>query len=169
MFKSFIQFLCEIKKAKNSGNYVSIKTTLEKGDVEIGNGVFTKSPHVTLMYSPDTSIEFKEIDKVLENFKEPITAIFEGISIFGDSDNAGSNAVVLRLKSEKLHEIHKELQALGLTHTYDFEPHLTYAYKLSKDEAETLKNELEGVYNGKEFTLDGFTNEHIDKEWVTSE
>ena len=98
MFKSFIDFLTEAKKSTLRGNYVSVKTSLERGDADIGNGVFTKSPHVTLMYSPETEIEFKEIDKILKKFKEPMTAIFEGIDIFGDSESEGNKAVVLKLK-----------------------------------------------------------------------
>lgn len=169
MFKTFSEFLVEAKNSSPSGNYVSIKTKLEQGDVDLRGGVFTKSPHVTLMYSPDTQIEFSKIDKVLEKYDQPITAKFSGISIFGDGDSEGDSAVVLRLESEKLHEIHKELQKLGLKHTYDFEPHLTFAYKLNKEAAEELKNDLEGKFNGKEFTLKIFTNEYIDKEWVSSE
>ena len=173
MFKSFNDFLTEAKEPR--GNYVSIDTTLEDRGLNLGKeGVFTKSPHVTLMYSKNTNKTDSSVNQVVGRFPQQVSATFGGVKIFDDSD--GKHAVVLGLVCDELHTMHGELSSAGLVHSYDeYEPHLTYAYNLTRDEAEALKIELEAIYGtelepkkGQEFVLSGYNVQAVQKNWATS-
>lgn len=168
MFKSFSDFLNEAKDPR--GNYVSIDTQLEDLGLPLGEkGVFTKSPHVTLMYSKSTNIPDASVNKVVGSFPEKVSATFGGVKIFDDGDD--KHAVVLGLVSDELHTMHGALSTVGLKHSYDdYEPHVTYAYNMSRPEAEILKTELEAIYGTKDttFNLSGYKVKAVQKNWATS-
>lgn len=163
MFKTFGEFLSEAKEAK--GNYVSINGELANEGLDLGTGVFTKEPHVTLIYSKESNKSLKDIQKVIDTFPEKVTAEFDSMEAFDDGD---LYALVLKLKSDELIAMNKKLEDAGLKHSYDYQPHMTYAYNLPKDVCERLKKELANRYKGKTFTLSCYNNNYIIKDWATS-
>lgn len=76
--------------------------------------------HCTLMYSKEHPIDTKGLDFKGKRFK----AQMKEVRYWDGHDNAGY--IVLSLKSNGLHEAHKELKDRGAIHSFDeFEPHIT--------------------------------------------
>lgn len=160
--KTFREFIME---NTSKGNYVSINGELKDEGIDLGSGVFTKSPHVTLMYSKDSNVPMKDVQKVIDQFPEAVEAEYESMEQFNDDDKY---ALVLKLKSDQLHEMHEQLKDIGLTHSYDYQPHMTYAYNLTEDECNRARKELETMYEGRKFTLSGYNNQNVIKDWATT-
>lgn len=163
--KSFTEFLHE---QESTGVYVSIDTDLEQM-VEFKEGIFTKRAHCTLMYAEEQSFnEFKlKINSIVDYYAgKTIEGTCESIEAFDDKE--GTCALVLKIDSEMIREIHGKLKALGLIHSYDdFQAHVTYAYRINKSDVDRLKLMLQQKFANKKFTFMNFTVEPLDKNWVT--
>lgn len=141
---SFKQYLLESVK----GNYVSIGVkspieipSLEKifGGSKICAG---NDQHVTLMYSKETDLDNREILASLQKYDELITAKIDGVAAFDAVPKEGERdeklcTIVVKLKSPTLDKIFKELQDIGLKHSYpDFAPHISLIYDLPIEDKE---------------------------------
>lgn len=168
MYKTFDDFIKDsINESEGkAGNYVSIGASLHQENIDLRGGIFNREAHATLMYSEFTEVDLKTVQEVLDTFQAPITAKFEGVEVFDDSGNPGNAAVVLRISSPFLNEIHTRLQQIGLKHSYDFSPHITYAYRLDSESAKLMQSDLNGIYEGMEFVLSGFDNTEVNKNWI---
>lgn len=163
MFKNFEDFLNEAEMPH--GNYVAVGGKLDQSGIELNSGKFTKEPHVTLMYSENTSVPFDKVSKVLEKYGD-VKAKFKSTELFDERD-LPTVAVVLTLECEALHEMHKALKEAGLKHSFDdYHPHMTFAYRVEKEDGKELQATLNSMFKDKTFDLSGWTNTKINKNWA---
>lgn len=125
-----------------AGNYVAINVDTNAFDVlGIANDL-PYTPHITLMYSPDTNLPHDELEHMVDNMTSIVLARTilirpTGVDMFEDSNVEYS--VVLLVNNSCLRYTHQLLNLRGLHHTYpEFQPHLSLAYNVPKLQAEEL-------------------------------
>jgi 2'-5' RNA ligase len=176
--KTFKEFLTEAKEPM--GNYVSIDNTTELPDMKLeqhfgGSHVCDfKDQHVTLIYSKETSVPLNNIASVIKNFPVIVKANVSGVAAFDSlpkedgSRDVKECTIVLKLKSEVLNKIHKQLKSAGLEHSYDeFSPHISLLYNLPIEEKQKAIDLISKYISKKPITvqLSGYKNNKIIKDW----
>jgi 2'-5' RNA ligase len=171
---SFREYLMESVK----GNYVSI-------DVDrplIIPSLAEKFPtakicideqHATLMYSETTDIADETIKAFLSKYSKPFKINLGTVEAFDSPMDDGSKselcAIVVKIESNLLSEIHSGLKKLGLKHSYaDFQPHISVLYKLPMaDKNAALSCVRDNIEKGAELMLKGYNIDAIDKSWAS--
>jgi 2'-5' RNA ligase len=171
---SFREYLLESVK----GNYVSI-------DVDkplIIPNLAEKFPtakicideqHATLMYSETTDIADETIRDFLAQYYKPFKVKLGNVEAFDSPTDDGSKselcAIVVKIESSILSEIHSGLKKLGLKHSYtDFQPHISVLYKLPMtDKDAALSYVRDNIENGAELMLKGYNVDPINKSWAS--
>lgn len=160
------------------GNYASIKCKFPDiiAEVNPNTGKINKDPHVTLIYSKESDLDPSNVLETLNKNKGIIVAEVIGAAKFDSTPKEGERddnlaCIVLKLKSQKLDRIHKDLKEMGLTHSYpDFSPHLTLYYNVDREEAEnwvkTLNKNKDVI--GSMIELKGFESANIITGWNES-
>lgn len=163
-----MQYFCEATGVF-PGNYVSLKCVLPEISVKIHSGTLTppEKHHITLVYSDSTCVSHKTIKNVLTQVDPKMELIGTSFDAFPDSKNPGKSALVLKIESPLLQNIHSCLVSIGCKHSFPtFEPHVTLAYGVDNDEVEKL------VSSSNQVTIfikgTGFTVEKIKQNWVDS-
>lgn len=126
-----LQHLLEFKAP--SGVYVAVRPdqdTRERihkffKDADIPGLIDPSEYHVTLMYAPTQDLDKYDIPEDVSADTGPGSAKFGGYALYGDN----KDCLVMKMKSDMLHHMHKRLTDMGLKHTYEYSPHLTLSYK----------------------------------------
>lgn len=176
MIKSFKEYLAEAKDT-NTGNYVSVGCLMPEisKDLELKSGNPNKEPHVTLIYSKESTENPKDILSDIQvrfGTKEILCGVieaakFDSLPKKGERDE-NKACIVLKLKSKKLEDIHEFLKGKGLKHSYpEFSPHLTLFYDVDSDEANTVVSTLNatGALDGLTINCSGFKSNTIIEKW----
>lgn len=167
------QLFTEWRKQKHAGNYVSVDVLGLPTDLIKGvDGSINRSPHITLMYSPKTSILPEKIDSVLKNFDVSgkygtvvSSEVFDSPSKDGEQDKK-LGCIVLKVNMPELDKIHQSLKDAGCKHTYDdFTPHATLMYNVPIDQAKSAVDTINKNLGVVKLKLGKFNNEPIDKDW----
>jgi hypothetical protein len=171
---SFREYLLESVK----GNYVSV-------DVErplIIPDLAEKFPtaklcideqHATLMYSETTNISDKIIQDFLANYSKPFKVNLGAVEAFDSPTDDDSKselcAIVVKIESNLLSDIHSGLKKLGLKHSYtDFQPHISVLYKLPMaDKSAALSYVRDHIDKNMSIMLKGYNIDAIDKSWIS--
>lgn len=105
-------------------------------------------PHISLMYSPGTTLNAEEIKAKVENYEvwnmlQDSTVKPLAVEIFESAE--GGHSVVLRFFDPLINALHFLLQIEGLTHSYNphYNAHMSISYGMTKEESETLKEKAE--------------------------
>ena len=128
------------------GNYVAINADTNAFDV-LGIANDLPTPHITLMYSPDTNLPHSELAQMVDNMSSMVLARASllrptGVEMFENTD--GGYSVVLIVDHSCLRYTHQLLKLRGLRHTYpEYSPHLSLTYHTPKAEAEELARLIE--------------------------
>lgn len=164
---SFKQYL--IEKSKPPGNYASIGVD---GGIPINlpktkSGVATPLDklHVTLIYSPTTSLNPAKVLQTLESkFPVVVRAVGTEFDVF-DGDN-GKSALVLRLESPILNAAHQSLVSMGCKHTYpEYNPHVSVVTDINTEECHALAEVLNKTMDRVDLRLSGYTSKPIVEDW----
>lgn len=164
-------------KENNPGNYVSVDVEgLPLTLVASLPGTVNSKPHITLMYSPESSVPLDHINYVLGR-KSLLGAVVPvtGVDIF-DSESDDTNGrsehvgcIVLKVNSPQINDLHNHLVRLGCKHTYNpFNAHATLIYNCPIDQCRIAAKEIQSkiARDGMFLTCKGFNNDFIDKNWV---
>ena len=150
-----------------SGNYVAVdvQCLTDLQDVINPSTSISDDLHITLMYSPDSTVDTDDVATVLplNSFipLEPVSSI--GFEIFGKEED-DERAVVALIKSEALVNANRKLQDLGMEYTFpDYRPHVTLCY-VPVDEAESIVEQLSG--QTLSFKLGLIKSDAIDKDYA---
>ena len=176
MIKSFKEYLAEAKDT-NTGNYVSVGCSMPEisKDLELKSGNPNKEPHVTLIYSKESTENPKDILSDIQvrfGTKEILCEVigaakFDSLPKKGERDE-NKACIVLKLKSKKLEDIHEFLKNKGLKHSYpEFSPHLTLFYGVDRDEANGVVATLNatGILEDLVLSCSGFKSNTIIEDW----
>lgn len=164
-------------KENNPGNYVSVDVEgLPLNLVAALPGTVNTKPHITLMYSPESSVPLDHINYVLGR-KSLLGAVVPvtGVDIFdslpddtnGRSEHIG--CIVLKVNSPQINDLYNHLVRLGCKHTYNpFKAHATLIYNCPIDQCRIATKEIQSkiARDGMFLTCKGFNNNFIDKNWV---
>lgn len=164
---SFRQYLIEATDTK-TGNYVSVGTQFPKfmDQMDVQTGSKSKDPHITLVYSKESSVDKNALLKSLnQQFKDYGVAEIIGADSFGKED--GKGCIVLKLKSPMLTKINKALCSFGdIKHSYDeFSPHLTLFYDVNQEEADYWVDWLNSRIKGQMIQYKKFDSTNIIEDW----
>lgn len=135
--KGFIEYMDEAKKVDHSdGTYVSAHVDLDTqkklekflDDLGVPNQLPPEEYHATISYSKKGVPEAEN-----EEFKTPITAVFEAWKLFPNRIEGG-NYLVAKIKSEELDNYHKRMMDLGATHDFpSYQPHVSVSSQYEGD------------------------------------
>ena len=178
--KTFLEFITE---SSAPGNYIAMTVTEEftnlsaaLNDTHSGIYVPLDRRHVTLMYSPNTSIEPVTILNVLRSeFPDEFAAdavqfaCFDALPKDGERDST-TGTLVVKLESPLLEQIHSRLIELGCRHTYQtYSAHVSLHYDMDltecQDLVETLNSTVEFPFKIK---LASYTSEQIVENWQST-
>lgn len=168
-----ITFKQYILEQLSSGNYASIDVK-EKIDVPLlikdlsGVEVPLEKQHVTLMYSEFSNIPHEKILHVLEDlFPETIFAEGYEFECFDSPDDPTKSALVLKVESFILNQMHTHLLSMGCNHSYpEYQPHISFFYGVDKEECHAIKDLLNQVTKFPiRVSLSGIKTEDIKKDW----
>ncbi len=166
---TFKEYVLQEAMDTKTGNYVSIGAKFPDlvDKIDIDTEKKNKSPHITLMYSTDSSLDKDELEKFLNTeFKDNGIAEVIKAEKF-DSDEKDSSCIVLTLKSPALDKIHNALKEFGdLKHSYsDFKPHLTLFYDVQVDVATYWVDYINRNLKKTFIPFKGFESTTIIKDW----
>ena len=126
-----------------NGNYVAINVETNALAL-LGIENLKYEPHISLMYSPGTTLNAEDIKTKVENYEvwnmlRDSTVKPLAVEIFESAE--GGHSVVLRFFDPLINALHFLLQIEGLTHSYHphYNAHMSISYGMTKEEAETLK------------------------------
>jgi hypothetical protein len=165
----------EWMKETNKGNYVSVNVTgLPLHLVSTLPGKVNPEPHITLMYSKESSVPLSHVDYVLKRKSlDGQTLMVTGVDVFDDKDDEGNTkeqtgCLVLKVHSPTLNDIHNHLMRLGCKHSYaDFKPHATLIYGCPLEQCKIAAKEIQQHINdGMFLTCNGYNNNHIIENWA---
>lgn len=166
-YVSFRQYLLEAKDTK-SGNYVQVKSKFPDimGQMDVSTGSRSKDPHITLVYSKESSVDKNTLLKsIQQSFKDYGVAEIIGADSFGKEEDKA--CIVLKLKSPHLSRINTALCSFGdIKHSYDkFSPHLTLFYDVNQEEVDYWVDWLNQKVKGKMLEFKGFESTTIIEDW----
>jgi hypothetical protein len=171
---SFREYLIEAVK----GNYVSVGVDRPLIIPDLAEKFPTAKicideQHATLMYSETTNISDKVIRALLAKYAKPFKVNLGSVEAFDSPTDDGSKselcAIVVKIESSLLSEIHTGLKKLGLKHSYaDFQPHISVLYKLPMADKDAALSYVRGnIEKGAELMLSGYNIDAIDKSWAS--
>jgi 2'-5' RNA ligase len=176
--KTFKEYLTE---SEGSGNYVCIDSESMAhlfASLGIQEPISGDAPpegdyHCTLMYSKESAVNCnKIINSIKDNFETSYTATIDHFECFdatpkdGERDSAKS-CIVIKLKSQDLHDIHKHLQSMGMDHSYsEYSPHVTLRYNMAVEEAHYYRDKLNAMKIQLNIKLANYKSQPINKNYV---
>lgn len=134
--------------------------------MDVSTGSKSKDPHITLVYSKESSVDKNKLLKSLQqSFKDYGVAEITGADSFGKEDNKA--CIVVKLKSPQLNKINVALCSFGdIKHSYDeFSPHLTLFYDVNQEEADYWVKWLNMRIKGQMIEFKGFESTNIIEDW----
>lgn len=158
----------------NPGNYVSVDVIgLPLQLVSALPGQTNDKPHITLMYSKESSVPLDHVAYVLSRKKviETIIPVID-VSIFPDSESTPEQklgCIVLKVRHPMLNDIHEHLLRIGCKHSFTpFEPHATLIYKCPIEQCELALDDIKKIIaaDGIFLTCTKYNNEVVNKNWV---
>lgn len=130
------------------GNYVAVNCQSNAFDLlGVDKAALGYEPHITLMWSPDTTLDHAMLKELVENmsaFKmaQSIALRPTGVDMF--TNNNGGYSVVLVVDHGCLRYVNQMLTLRGLKHSFTpYTPHMSLTYNTPIQEAEELKRIVE--------------------------
>lgn len=165
---SFKEYLIIEARDTKHGNYVSVGAQFPKimDQMDISSGSKSKDPHITLVYSKESTVDAKKLlSRLNQSFKDYGVAEIIGADQFGKEDD--KSCIVLKLKSPQLSKINTALCSFGdIKHSYDkFSAHLTLFYDVDQWEAEYWVDWLNNTIKGSMLEFKGFKSTTIIEDW----
>lgn len=164
MLKSFKDFLIEAK----TGNYVAVSAMLPvnlKKELDDLNLSVPRIPdedlHATLVYSLGTMIEEDKINRLLHHQPEQFHGKISHVSKFDSQKKPGLCTIVLEISSPELFRLHHMLTAIGLTHTYEYKPHVSLYYDIPTEEADRVLEKINAISNNRAVVFAGYRVEPL--------
>lgn len=172
---SFREYLIEAVK----GNYVSVGVDRPLIIPDLAEKFPTAKiciaeQHATLMYSETTNISDKVIRALLAKYDKPFKVNLGTVEAFDSPTDDGSKselcAIVVKIDSAIINEIHSGLKKLGLKHSYaDFQPHISVLYKLPMADKNRALSYVRGyIDKNTNIMLKGYNVDAIDKSWASN-
>lgn len=126
------------------GNLTSIIDPNDVYDTDDGEFGIETTPHITVLYGLEPSVQPKHVQKALMKFNKPIDFKLSSISCF---ENGEYDVLKFDVESEMLEKMNKALKILPHTSTHPvYHPHMTIAYLkpgAGKKYERELKNKLQ--------------------------
>jgi 2'-5' RNA ligase len=165
-FKEYRQLSEDTFAINAPGNYVSVRADISDLDTSIVGEYATPEPHMTLMYSKKTNVDYDKIDSAMSHYPIVFFGFIDEVTTFEDSEN-GNKAIVFKIKSDLALEMHSALRAIGLHHSFNpFEPHVTVAYNVPPELADNMVDTLRAVTPEKHrIRFYGIKATNIVKNW----
>lgn len=165
---SFKEYLIQEAMNTRRGNYVQIKTEFPQimDIMDISSGSKSKDPHITLVYSKESTVDKNELLKAIkQQFKDYGVAEIVGADQFGKEDDTA--CIVIKLRQQQLNKINAALCSYGdIKHSYpEFSPHLTLFYDVDQDEATYWVKWLNSRVKGQMLEFKGFESTTIIEDW----
>lgn len=166
-FRQYVKYLKEATDTK-TGNYVSVDAAFPEfvQQLKKNSGTLSNNAHITLVYSKEQTQDPDEILRMLNSkFNSTGVVDFDCAACFDGEDDTA--CVVLKLKSDKLQEIHDALISIGdIKHSYDdYSPHLTIFYDVDKDEAAEMVDHINTNHKNFNIRFQGFDSTTVIKDW----
>ena len=130
------------------GNYVAVNCQSNAFELlGVDKTALGYEPHITLMWSKDTTLDHSMLKELVENmsaFKLAKSTVLRATGVDMFANDSGGDSVVLVVDHGCLRYINQMLTLRGLKHSFTpYTPHLSLTYNTPQQEAEELKHTAE--------------------------